>query len=100
MFRVIAKKKFVTFWEKYPESENVMEKFYSSLLHCKAKNFSELKQTFNSVDVVGRRTIFDVHGNKYRVVARVNYDPSRIIHVLGVFTHREYDKWTKDNRGK
>lgn len=100
MFRVISKKKFIAFWEKNPESESVMQAFYRLLEHCNAKNFSELKHTFNSVDIVGRRTIFDVHGNKYRVVARINYDPRRTIHVLGVFTHREYDKWTKDNRGK
>jgi mRNA interferase HigB len=100
MFRVISKKKFVEFWGKHPESEKTMQEMHHLLRHCNARNFSELKQTFNSVDIVGRRTVFDVHGNKYRVVARVNYDPGRTIHVLGVFTHQEYDKWTKDNRRK
>lgn len=99
MFRIISKKKFVVFWEKYPSSEKVMQDFHDVLRHLKAENFAQLKQTCNSADMAGKRTIFDVGGNKYRVVTRVNYE-SRIIHVLHVFTHSEYDKWLKDNRGK
>jgi mRNA interferase HigB len=99
MFHVISKKKFVIFGEKNPEAENVMQVFYTSLKNLKAENFANLKQTFGTVDLVGRRTIFDVGGNKYRVVTRINYE-ARIIHVLHVFTHREYDKWNKEQKGK
>jgi hypothetical protein len=41
----------------------------------------------------------DVGGNLYRIVTIVHYDIQQL-HVLHVFTHEEYDKWTKNNRGK
>ena len=99
MFHVISKKKLAGFWEKNPDSESVMQAFYKALEKLKAENFAELKQTFGKADLAGRRTIFDVGGNKYRVVARVNFE-ARTIHILHVFTHREYDKWNKEEKGK
>lgn len=57
-------------------------------------------QTFNSADYVGGKyTVFDVGGNKYRVVGVIHYNTQRI-YIHGVFTHEEYDKWTKEIRGK
>jgi mRNA interferase HigB len=57
-------------------------------------------QTFNSADYVGGKyTVFDVGGNKYRVVGVIHYNPQRI-YIRDVFTRAEYDKWTREIRGK
>lgn len=47
---------------------------------------------FNSVDLVNPYTVFDVGGNKYRVITRVSY-LHQTVHIKYVFTHKEYDKW-------
>ena len=54
-------------------------------------NFAELRTTFSSMDIVGRRTVFDIANNKYRVIARVNYE-SRKVFVLHILTHKNYSK--------
>jgi mRNA interferase HigB len=55
------------------------------------KNPAELKQVYHNADFVGRRTVFNIVGNKYRLVARVNYLSQRVF-VLYLLTHAEYDK--------
>lgn len=98
--RIIAKKSLVLFWGKHPESQGCMEIWYRTARHCKAKTFNELKQTYNTADYVPSKfTVFDIGGNKYRIVAIILFD-KQIIYIRGVFTHVEYDKWTKDNKGK
>ena len=43
--------------------------------------------------------MFDVGGNAYRVIAVIHYN-TQIAYIRAVLTHAEYDKWTKDYRGK
>lgn len=59
-------------------------------------NFAELKTTFSSADIVGRRTVFDIANNKYRLIARVNYEYRKVF-VLHILTHKNYGKadWNK-----
>jgi len=46
---------------------------------------------FSHADLVGRRTVFNVHGNNYRLIARVNYLTQRVF-ILDILTHSEYSK--------
>jgi mRNA interferase HigB len=55
------------------------------------KNSDEMNSTFNSVDYVGRQTIFDVGGNNFRLIAMVDFN-SQLIRISDVMTHTEYDK--------
>lgn len=55
-------------------------------------NFSEIKATFNATDKVGNYYVFDIAGNKYRIVAAIHFDHQKI-YVRHIFTHKEYDKW-------
>ena len=67
---------------------------------CTAKNFNELKRTFTSADYVPKKyTVFDIGGNDYRIVTVISYDAQKVYLRL-VGTHSEYDKSTKENRGK
>ncbi|MBI4357989.1 MAG: type II toxin-antitoxin system HigB family toxin, partial [Candidatus Omnitrophica bacterium] len=60
------------------------------------KHLNELKQTFGSADYVRPYTVFNISGNKYRLITLVNYQ-IRTVFVEQILTHREYDrgKWRK-----
>ena len=55
------------------------------------ESLADVRKDFAHADVVGRRTVFNIHGNDYRLVARVNYRTKRVF-VLHVLTHSEYSK--------
>ena len=55
------------------------------------RTFAELRADFGAADQVGRRTVFNVAGNKYGLIARVNYQTQRVF-VLGIMTHAQYAK--------
>lgn len=97
---IISKAALVDFYQIHPAAKDKLEAWYRACKACNAKNYIELKQTFNTADYVPEKyTIFDVGGNTYRIVAVIHYDKQRLF-VRGVYTHAEYDKWTKQNRGK
>jgi len=58
------------------------------------KSFAELRKTFGSADHVGNLTVFNIGGNKVRLVAAIHYN-RHIIYIRAVLTHRDYDegKW-------
>jgi mRNA interferase HigB len=60
------------------------------------KHFVELKKTFGSADQVRPYTVFDISGNKYRLIAVVDY-PLQAVSIERVLTHAEYDegRWRK-----
>ena len=52
----------------------------------------ELRETFPSASVIGAgRTVFNIGGNKYRLVVDIRYDLG-LIYVRSVLTHEEYDR--------
>ncbi|MBI3546508.1 MAG: type II toxin-antitoxin system HigB family toxin [Gammaproteobacteria bacterium] len=57
-------------------------------------SFVELKRSFGSVDKVGKFTVFDIGGNKFRLIAAMHYNRKKV-YIRHVLTHVEYesDKW-------
>lgn len=97
---IISKAKLKKFAAIHPESEKKLSAWIRTLEHTSAKSISELKLTFRRADYVPKElTVFDVGGNAYRVVTVIHYKTQRV-YIVEVLTHAEYDKWTKDNRGK
>jgi len=50
-----------------------------------------MRSDFAHADPVGRRTVFNIHGNAYRLIARVNFKTKRVF-ILHILTHAAYDK--------
>lgn len=97
---VIAKSTLLVFAAKHPEARDKLLSWHRTMKACTAKNLSELKLTFTSADYVPKKyTVFDIGGNDYRIVTVIFYDAQKV-YVRLVGTHSEYDKWTKENRGK
>ena len=90
--RVISNKSLVDFAVAHPLA-TVPLQAWRTLVESRAfANFAELKAAFNATDKVGDYYVFDIGGNKYRVVAAVHFN-RQMLFVRHVFTHQEYDKW-------
>lgn len=94
--RVISKKPIREFWEHRPESRPALDEWFRKVGQLAAESFPELRQSFRSADYVDGFTVFDVGGNKYRIVTVIHYDKRRL-YVRQVMTHAEYDRnaWRK-----
>ena len=68
-----------------------MSNWFQIVRKAKWRNFAELRADFGSADQVGRRTAFHIGGNKYRLIARVNYRNQRLF-ILQIMKHVEYMK--------
>lgn len=69
-----------------------MMEWYTTVSDANWGDFAQLKRTFNSADyVAGGKVVFDIGGNKYRLVGLIGYRTKRIF-VLFVGTHAEYDR--------
>ena len=79
------------FAEKHTDAESRLTRWRSTVEGAEWKNPVDMKKTLGSADVVGSQTVFNIGGNNYRLIARVNY-ALQIVRVQQVLTHAEYDK--------
>ncbi len=95
--RIISEKKLREFWQQHSEAETAMREWIKTVRLADWNNFSDVRKTFNHADIYGGCVIFDVGGNKYRIIAKIAYQ-YKIVYVRFVLTHREYDekKWQTD----
>lgn len=76
----------------YPDAEKSLFSWFETASAADWSNFHDIKKTFNSVDAVGNdRYVFNVKGNKYRLVTLIIF-PTRTMYVLFLGTHNAYDK--------
>jgi mRNA interferase HigB len=93
---VIAKPILVEFWTKHPDAGPPLQAWYRIAKTGSFGNFDELRATFASADYVDGLTVFDIGGNKYRLIASIHYD-RRKLYIRHVMTHAEYGRgeWKK-----
>lgn len=92
--RVISNKSLVDFSAVHLQAEKPLQAWRKALETNSFSNFAALKALMNATDRVGDYYVFDVGGNKYRVVAAIHFDKQRL-YVRHVFTHHEYDQWSE-----
>ena len=91
---IITRKRLNEFAEKHPDTKSALQHWYKQAKTNEFKSFAELRKTFGSADQVGKLTVFNIGGNKVRLIAAIHYN-RRTIYIRAVLTHREYDegKW-------
>lgn len=90
--RLVSNKVLVNFAAGHREAELPLQIWRKLVERGKFSSFAELKLAFNSVDRVGDYYVFDIGGNKYRLIAAIHFN-RQMVFIRHVFTHREYDKW-------
>ena len=95
---VIAKLALVEFWTKYPDAKGPLEAWYRIMRREVFADFNALRKTFGSADYVDPFTVFNIGGNKYRLIAVIHYNRHKV-YIREVLTHGEYDrdKWKQRN---
>ncbi|MCA9413555.1 MAG: type II toxin-antitoxin system HigB family toxin [Candidatus Omnitrophica bacterium] len=94
--RVISLKPLREFWEKHPDAERPLRLWYKVAINAEWQSLQDARHDFPTVDGVPvdrgeTLTVFNIGGNKYRLIARIRYD-YQLINVCQVLTHAEYDE--------
>ncbi len=94
---IISFKKIKAFFKEHPKSENPLRAWYSIVKANKFNSFNDIKQMFPSADQVKQFVVFNIGGNKYRLIVFVRYKINRL-YIRHILTHKEYDKekWKED----
>ena len=88
----MTEKRIREFIAREPRSSEAMWRWADAIEAADWRDPGELKETFASASFVGDLTVFNVGGNKYRIVAFVHFR-KQIVYVKRIGTHKEYDKW-------
>ena len=89
--RIIAKKTLRDFWTRRPDAEDPLLAWYREVEKEDWTKPSQVKDKYRSASFVGDRVVFNIKGNDYRLVVKINY-PHRVVYVRFVGTHQEYDE--------
>lgn len=96
---VISRKTLIDFYsiKEFNDSKGQLESWYYEAKHAEWASPSELKQQYRSASILkNNRIVFNIAGNKYRLVVRVNFE-SKTIFIRFIGTHKEYDKIDVEN---
>ena len=88
---VITRRRLLEFSEKHSDAGEPLDRWYRIIKHTDFESFADLRKTFPQADKVGRLIVFDIGGNKYRLITYIVYGRKRI-YIRNVLTHHEYDK--------
>ena len=88
---IISRKKLNEFAQRYPESKSALKEWYQTMKTGQFKSIAELRTIFSSADKAGKLTVFNIGGNKIRLIAAIHYNRQKI-YIREVLTHAEYDK--------
>ena len=91
--RIVSKRVLREFWEIHPQSRLPLETWYRTVTQADWQTPADAKLTFgNKVDFVAdNRIVFDISGNKYRLIVHVFY-PHKTVRIKFIGTHAKYDK--------
>lgn len=94
---VISEKLLRDFWTDHPDAEAPRKAWRRVAEQSEWRNFASVRDAYPRADQVGKFTVFDIGGNKYRLVVAVHFNRLKVF-VRHVLTHAQYDKgkWKRD----
>lgn len=88
---IISRKALRLFWTEYLDSKKALARWFKIVQRTEFSSFAALRATFPSADQVDELIVFNIGGNKYRLIASVHFNRSKVF-VRHILTHKEYDK--------
>lgn len=91
--QIVARRTLRQFWERHPQAEGPLRAWFAAVSKARWTGPKDVKRQFGTtVDFVAdNRVIFDLGGNKYRLIAHTSYRFGRVL-VKFIGTHAEYDR--------
>ena len=80
------------FAQKHPNTRSALDHWYRLIRGRNFRSIAELREVFPHADRVEGWTVFNIGGNKARLIATIHYN-EQIVLIRHVLTHAEYDKW-------
>jgi mRNA interferase HigB len=91
MKNIISKKVLREFWANHPDSVGALQAWHAEVKAAEWKSPADVKAQFGSASILkDSRVVFNICGNKYRLIVKINYD-HEVIRIRFVGTHKEYD---------
>ncbi|MBI4776403.1 MAG: type II toxin-antitoxin system HigB family toxin [Deltaproteobacteria bacterium] len=90
---VISRKKLVEFYEQSSrqDAKEPLKAWYNEACHAQWTSPADVKHRYRSASIIGgNRVVFNIAGNKYRLIVRINYH-SKTVFLRFIGTHKEYD---------
>ena len=81
----------------YPDVKEVVNNFYKKVGNSAWQNLIDVQQDYRDAESVGNFTVFNIKGNKYRLILDIDYE-EQVAYFKYFLTHSEYDKeqWKND----
>lgn len=94
---IISPHKLRQFWRRHTDAEPSLRAWIKHVKRNHWKNFAEVRISYPHADQVGRLTVFNIGGNKYRLVVAIHLNRGKVF-IRHILTHSEYDSatWKKD----
>lgn len=95
--RIIARKTLRDFWRRYPDSEQPLKAWFAEARSATWKSPQTIIRQYRHASFLAdNRVIFNIAGNKYRLVVHLNYK-FQIAYIKFIGTHAEYDRVDPEN---
>lgn len=88
---VITRRRLREFAARHRQAAEPLKAWYAIMSKSDFSSSADIKRLFRSVDKVGKFTVFDLGGNKYRLIAAIHYNRKKV-YIRHVLTHVEYDQ--------
>jgi len=89
--RVISNRRLVDFGQIHVDAAGPLQVWRKLMESRCYQGFNDLKLTFRAVDIVGDKYVFDIRGNGYRLICRIDYQAQHC-YIKDVLTHARYDR--------
>jgi mRNA interferase HigB len=94
--RIITRRRLREFWEMHPDAEASLRIWEQIIRHAAYRSPAEVKAQFRHASMLGKNvTVFNICGNKYRLVVTMRYDLQKVF-IRHVVTHEDYDRLSED----
>ena len=89
---VLAPRTLAAFWAVYPEAEEPLREWLRHVQRASYGSFAEVRADYGSADWVKGFIVFNIGGNKYRLIVFPNFPGQRFL-IEAILTHQAYDDW-------
>jgi mRNA interferase HigB len=89
--RIISRKRLKDYWTNHTDIREPLQAWYADVKKAKWKSPTDIKNVYSNASIItNNRVVFNIKGNKYRLVVAINYEHS-IVYIRFIGSHKEYD---------